>query len=495
MAKINLLLQLQRQKLLQENKERAGQNRSAKEDRSRTTKTADKASAPPATTPAAQAKQEEDARKKRQLSGGSLDLYKRRRPAATEDDEFRVFGISNINPYDWPEKIESVSIPWTATYDRLLFTGVVGQTNTYTVDRATVQKTNGYRVVEREWFVGFNEDFGNSVQLITTPRHTLPGVITALDWYFHQSSNGYSGYSNDDVTTPPVARVVASPPQLTPHNSSWFTNKQTISVNDKPLTSSDGRYIYHSTWYTTGRPRPAFFDAYTGTVLDNIFNARPILADYYPSDSINTNGFTYYGNKIQRTTPDIQSGRSLNYSDDDRFFGEFKGLYWRYDTETPEAVPELTVKSLSYPGDGTAADQRNTLSNFLDNLYPDDPYYKWWKFRYGTGYNNAFRFLSPVTTQIPKEDTYLRWPQNLVYYPDTGQALFTKALNTGAPTVYSKESTANMHIATVMQLFPYLTEASNTHENMLSNGWEVEDVDTSSTVFLDPNFRVAHRAT
>ena len=517
MAKINLLLQLQRQKLLQENKERAGQNRSAKEDRSRTTKTADKASTPPATTPAAQAKQEEDARKKRQLSGGSLDLYKRRRPAATEDDdddEFRVFGISNINPYDWPEKIESVVIPWTATYNRRIESIESDGLRHYRWVRETQQRTNSYQVVEREWLVGFNEDFGNSTTtLFATPKHTLPGVITAFYWYFHQSSIGYTGQSVAGAVYHSEESIIASTPQLSPHSSSWFNNKKTMTVNDKPLTSSDGRYIYHSTWYVAGSPPPNFYKMSSKIyfVGYTIFNPLLTIKDELPLETLYTGGFTFNGRYIQRDIQDIRQGTSnyFNLGDSLQYFRDVRGLYWRYDTQTPDAVPELTVKDLSYPGDGTAADQRNVLSNFLDGLHPSDPYYKLWKFLYASNYSKAYDFLSPVTPQVSKaydflspvtpqvqeNQTYLRWPPNLVYYPDTGQALFTKALNTGTPTVYSKTVAPGLETYQMMHYFPYLTQAGNSHQNMLSNGWEVENFNTSSTAFLDPNFRVAHRAT
>jgi len=488
MTKLNLLLQLQQQKLLAENKERAGFNRSAKEDRSRTTKTADKASNPPATSPAAQAQQAEDARKKKELSGGSLNLHKRRRPAATGSDDatYRVFGLSNLAPYDWPEKIAAVSIPWTATFDRRVQAG-----STVNVIRVSAQRTNSYSVAEREWMVGFNEDLGDSVQLITTPKHTLPGVITNFDWYFHQSSDGYPGEEN---FVNRVEKIIASPPLLTPHNSSFFTNKQTVSPAGYSLSSSDGRYIYHSTYYSTGTPRPAFFET-SPFIIRNIFTAEPIYADYYNLDYIDFDGLRYYGQKIHRVTSDIRYLQSLNYSSDDRYFGEATGLYWRYDTETEGAVPELRVTTLSYPGDGTAGDQRNVLSNFLDNLNTSDPYREWWKFRYGNLHYNSFAFLSSVT---PKIDSYLRWPQNLVYYKDTGLAIFTKALKINnvapaSPTVYSIETTPNMPIYTVMQTFPYLTDELTSHETMLSSGWSSEDVDTSSSVLLDPAFRVTHR--
>ena len=500
MAKINLLLQLQRQKLLQENKERAGQNRSAKEDRSRTTKTADKASAPPATTPAAQAKQEEDARKKRQLSGGSLDLYKRRRPAATEDDdEIRVFGISNINPYDWPEKIESVSIPWTATYNRTIESIEGDGLLHYRWVRENIERTNSYRVVEREWLVGFNEDFGNSTTLFATPKHTLPGVITAFNWYFHQSSEGASERRSGGAVYHSEESIIASTPQLSPHSSSWFNNKKTMTLNDKPLTSSDGRYIYHSTWYVAGSPPPNFYKInnevyFTGLT---IFNPPLDFRNDFTPEIIEIDGFRFKGNRIQRTINSIQQGTStdFNLGDSLQYFRDVRGLYWRYDTQTPNAVPELTVKDLSYPGDGTTADRRNVLSNFLDNLNPSDPYYKLWKFLYASNYSYSYNFLNSLTSQIAYSQTYQRWPPNLVYYPDTGQALFTKALNTGTPTVYSKTVAPGLETYQMDHLFPYLRQPENSHQNMLSNGWEVEDVDTSSTYFLDPNFRVAHRST
>ena len=521
MTKLNLLLQLQQQKLLAENKERAGFNRSAKEDRSRTTKTADKASNPPATSPAAQAQQAEDARKKKELSGGSLDLHKRRRPAATGDKKkLRVFGISNINSYDWPEKIENVVIPWTATYNRRIESSIEPNgTRHYRWIRETQQQTNSYQVVEREWIIGFNEDFGNSTTLFATPKHTVPGVITAFNWYFHQSSIGVTEQSVAGAVYHGEESIIASTPQLTPHSSSWFTNKQTMTTNDKPLTSSDGRYIYHSTWYVAGSPPPSFYrisskDIFYGYTIFNPLTTTSglpyqIIKDELPLEQIDIGGSIFFGRYIQKDIWDIQQGTSKYYNlgDSLQSFRDVRGLYWRYDTQTPDAVPELTVKDLSYPGDGTAADRRNVLSNFLDNLNPSDPYYKLWKFLYApqylslptipgySNYSKAYDFLNYLLQPPQQQNTYLRWPPNLVYYPDTGEALFTKALNTGAPTVYSTTVATGLETYQMMNLFPYLTQADNSHQIMLSNGWEVEDVDTSSTVFLDPNFRVAHRAT
>jgi len=264
MAKINLLLQLQRQKLLQENKERAGQNRSAKEDRSRTTKTADKASAPPATTPAAQAKQEEDARKKRQLSGGSLDLYKRRRPAATGDDEeFRFFGITKREPFVLPNSTVSFSGEWTATAesnsDFVAGTHVDGGHQSKKFYSAE-QRTNSYEyntsVVAPKLF----EELGASEKkYINMPEVQFPFSLQFIHWTLDQASAppGNSG------------AVYGTPPVLAPSvflQLSLFRRARGLSGYDIPyVLRSDGRYIYYSIAVQTAKTTklPSYFAAGT----------------------------------------------------------------------------------------------------------------------------------------------------------------------------------------------------------------------------------------
>jgi len=496
------------QQLLNENKERSGDTRAIRQNRTHRKSEADKQVAPAPTKlggpPAVKTAEEDESRRRSSRVNNSSREEELSAQRRKKKKKFKVYGVSNINPYDWPEKIESVSIPWTATYNRRIESIEGDGLRHYRWVRENIQRTNSYQVVEREWLVGFNRDFGNSTTLFATPKHTLPGVITAFNWYFHQSSIGVTGQSVAGAVYHSEKSIIASTPQLSPHSSGWFNNKQTMTVNDKPLTSSDGRYIYHSTWYVAGQASTSFYNISSKVLFTGytIFNPPLTVRDEFPSETIDIDGFTYHGHKIQKTIFGIQQGTSTYFSlgDSLRYFRDVRGLYWRYDTQTPNAVPELTVKDLSYPGDGTTADRRNVLSNFLDNLNPSDPYYKLWKFLYASNYSYSYNFLNSLTSQIEHSLTYLRWPPNLVYYPDTGQALFTNRLfNNGLFdtnfTVYSKTVATGLETYQMMHLFPYLTQSDNSHQNMLANGWKVESVDFYTNSFLDPNFRVAHRPT
>ncbi len=265
MTKLNLLLQLQQQKLLAENKERAGHNRSAKEDRSRTTKTADKASNPPATSPAAQAQQAEDARKKKELSGGSLNLHKRRRPAATgSEEDFRFFGIINRLPFVLPNSTVSFSGEWTATaeseadYRAGTYEASALQ---YKIFYSAEQRTNSYEYNTSVVGPKFYEELGESEkQYINMSEVQVPFSLQYIHWTLDQASAPGGFTTNAVYGTPPVL----SPALFS--QFSLFRRLRSAAGYDIPyILRSDGRYIYYSIAVQTAKTTKSSDYLVTGT--------------------------------------------------------------------------------------------------------------------------------------------------------------------------------------------------------------------------------------
>jgi len=274
MTKLNLLLQLQQQKLLAENKERAGFNRSAKEDRSRTTKTADKASNPPATSPAAQAQQAEDARKKKELSGGSLNLHKRRRPAATgSEEDFRFFGIINRLPFVLPNSTVTFSGEWTATAesDADFRAGTYeGSALQYKIFYSAEQRTNSYEYNTSVVGPKFYEELGESEkQYINMPEVQFPFSLQYIHWTLDQGS-APGGFTTSAVYGTPPTRDPSFFLQL-----SLFRRLRSAASYDIPyILRSDGRYIYYSIAVQTAKTtKPSSYFAAGTRDLNSLFES------------------------------------------------------------------------------------------------------------------------------------------------------------------------------------------------------------------------------
>ena len=390
--------------------------------------------------------------------------------------------------------VESVSFPWIAKTD----TYTPGVLNPLNYNIFEEQRSNYYTVVSKDLLVAFGEKTEGGWADYSSAQYNEPRVITAFSWTFYQASQGHTAPSSVVTTVnhpnypylrPFILPIVTIPPFMPQHNQSWFEETVAEPKIERVFSSSDGRYLYCSIFYSVSLPR--------GGIFSNFYDVYPNYPNYL--DIFSITGYLDTGGLLIRIlNPSIEDdwGPVGPYTDNPNIIAsDFKGLYWRLDTKTEGATPEFTILELK-----DIPFSISPAANFLNNLYPEDPYYQLWD-RYDSGVDvpsiadNAENFIDPNETN-PDNDTWRAWPPNLVYYEDTGLALFTARLARNnvipnGPTVYNKIMTENLSYFVAATSAPYLLSALTTHEDMITAGWDVSQENSWNT---DQNeIYVAHR--
>jgi len=485
--KINILMTGERQ-LLDENKERSGDTRAVRQNRTHRTSEANKQATPalPQIGSPPAIISEKDAK-----SGKFVSVNEGLRPepaAQRRKKQFKVWGIDYASSYEAQPRV-AVSIPWTAnTVD--YFTGQQYQE----------QRNNNYTLAPLlRWRPSFTKDDKNNRSYVSSPAHEIGNIVIRFDWTFYQAVN----------------TTVSNPPQLSDSPSTWFQNHPRVSENHLPaIAASDGRYIWYSVVYATSRPSLNFYTAdgsgdfrtfgttnryydfnnggsvvaervsrrttYTGaspqTDPASGYNSGVYGMDYITDNWIRYSGWDFRVYESVGVPPGLGRGYS---------FVSAYALTWRYDTENPQSPPNFSEYNLGYKGDGTLAGLHNFASMYLGLLDANHPAKEeWTKWLAGKTATQSFASLANQYFDPTYGSGFYSLVPGLVYYKDTGLAIYTGKLRRGNffpnfPRVYTKTLTPNLPywLASHRMPHPSSTPGSNfkefltTHEDMIADGW------------------------
>jgi hypothetical protein len=507
--KINVYMTGERQ-LLDENKERSGDNRAIRQNRTHRKSEADKQAAPalPQIGGANAVKAEGDNNPTGQINSSRVIDPTRREELSAQrrkKNKLSVFGISSPGPYE-PQPRTIVSQSWTATASRWVEYQYIGPFfYDYWAQDHQQQRTNGYIVIpSQKWSPSFAKEASSNRTYINAPTHELGATTFRFDWTFRQT--------NVPDGEPGNSLVVATLPQLPTSPSTWFLNHPRVSLEHLPsIAASDGRYIWYSTVYALSRPSYAFYyndPSYTGDwpiqttgVYNQFYDTQnggdfvreyvsrrttytgsPITDpasgynfDHYRNDNLKRyGGWDFVIKPLNSTTPN-------QYSDVQAY-----GLTWRYDTENLQSPPNFSQYNLGYTGDGTLAGLHNFASMYLGLLDANHPVKEEW-IQWISRKTATQSFASLATEYF--DPTYgfgfYSLVPGLVYYKDTGLAIYTGKLKRGNffpnfPRVYTKTLTPNLSYSSASYLMPhpsstpgsYFKEFLTTHEDMIADGWE-----------------------
>lgn len=475
------------QQLVNENKERSGDTRVIRQNRTHRKRESDNQVAPAPKQlgqPPATEKEDDDLRGSSSRVNNSSrkeELSAQRR----KKKKFSVFGIwglvnNEIQFENLPGSIFAVAEPFQATQSARVrtlhpFSDSLGNIFNVSFPTSIITRTeerlNKYSYSTKITNIKFVKQETESTTFLDTPVHTEAGVVDYFDWTVYQLDYPHiyqqvNGFTVTDLTHVPVA---TGPPQLLPSTSEWLADKSQISTSTfYPLISCDGRYIYYSTMYSKHRPDLSF----TSNVIKYESNVSPLITPH------GTLGFTL---------PFYE--RFTEYVDrrDHMFFNQSGGvgLYWVFDTETQNST--LRTENLNYQGDGTYRDTRLNSTNFLEFLSSNDPIKASW-----LAYRNLTDVFSLSVLSFNFLERDIGWSAKefivgLVYYPDTGLAIYTGNLKQQGVlrgnTIYTKTLTPGK---TARDVHLYALPAPNldpagkfsllntSHEDMLNSGWKAE---------------------
>jgi len=513
--KINVFMTGERQ-LLDENKERSGDTRAIRQNRTHRTSEANKQATPalPKIGGANAVKAEGDNNPIGQMNSTRVIVPTRREELSAQrrKNKLSVFGISNPGSYE-PQPRTIVSESWTATASRWIENQNVGGPffYDYWAQDYQQQRTNSYIVIpSQKWSPSFAKEASSNRTYINAPTHELGATTFWFDWTFYQT--------NVPDYEPGNSLVVATLPQLPTSPSTWFPNHPRVNLSPLPsIAASDGRYIWYSTVYALSRPSYAFYynsANYTGNL--------PIQTTGGYNQFYDTqNGGAYVREIVSRRTQNsyplslapmsdpasgynVDSYRNDNYkryggwdfivkqfTDDNYFPNQYSdvrayGLTWRYDTENPQSPPNFSEYNLGYTGDGTLAGFHNFASMYLGLLDASHPAKEeWTKMLALKTANESFASLANRYFDRTYGSGFYSLVPGLVYYKDTGLAIYTGKLRRGSsfpnfPRVYTKTLTPNLSYSSASYRLPYpssypgsyFREYLTSHEDMIADGWE-----------------------
>jgi hypothetical protein len=479
MARQRIDLDINTQRLLGANKERAAANRSAYVDREERKRTAAQTAA--AATPAAPAgapTQKEEPR------GGTPDLYSPPEPAATRRKKkgVEVYGISNIGSAPVAGTYEESAQPFTAY--AAAFTNTSTALTSYNVISFT--QTNTYALQNTFFRPEFNQESSNSRKFYLGQSYVIEDAITHLDWTFAQRSTVVSGFSAPIQTaTPPtlpflmedkvVLDETAFPPGL--NNGIWADGSQ--------ITRSDGQYIYHSRLLKVARPGPLVTQGnFLGTSVYSPSN-------FEETDSYTSNGTTYYYNHSRRgagqPTIDNYLGSSEGWQrrgspeqNADSYINAYYwyGLWWRFDKTTGATTFSSSPLGIAYGELFTTTNEAEALKaavSWVEGMHPSDPTYRLWQAHIG---NTTAATWPLVEDFLTNSSSFLnRWPPGLVYNETTGSLTIVTGLNgLNTPRIFSKQIAPPAGYANIpiFHLPTGYNEFLTTEQDFLDAGWTAE---------------------
>lgn len=530
------------QQLVNENKERSGDTRVIRQNRTHRKRESDNQVAPApkqlGQPPATEKEDDDDLRGSSSRVNNSSrkeELSAQRR----KKKKFSVFGISDPSPMELESRIY-VSQPWTATASRWIRwqgPGTGTFFNDYWVQDYQQQRTNSYTIIPSQtWAPKFTQDSINNRTFTNAPVYELGATTVQFDWTFYQS--------NRPDGNPGNSLIVATLPQLPDPPTTWFQNHPRVSINHLPaIAASDGRYIWYSTVYALSRPSVSFFTSF------NFTNWQPGYDSLYPLNSQGNenrnwdfdNGGVLVDEQVSRRTLNneypyfsAEDPKPLQYNinipndNNQRFsgwwFGEkpfntsFGHLYsdvnaysltWRYDTQNPQSPPNFSLHSLGYRGDGTATGLHNFASMYLGALDASHPAKEQWiQMLASKTANESFAYLANRYFDSTYGSGFYSLVPGLVYYKDTGLAIYTGKLKRAGsfptfPRVYTKTLTPNLSYSSASYRMPYpsstpgsyFKEFLTTHEDMIANAWEEQATAPVAQVGTANPYYFTHRTT
>jgi len=438
--KINVFMTGERQ-LLDENKERSGDTRAIRQNRTHRKSEADKQVTPalPQIGGANAVKAEGDSNPIGQMNSTRVIVPTRREELSAQRRKKKlvIWGVDSITPTDAP--VDSEEKIWYAAMGivtRVLTslvppytsepTGVAGwfyHTYLYYLQLAypaSTPRINKFSIINKRWRPSFSKEQKDSRKFYLSHTAQVANVVSEFDWTFRQRSPGAvagSYYLNEEkiwnglyhltsrtipTDSPGIATTIAEIPYL---GADWFTGKVRYIPTFVPtLVASDGRYIYVSIAVAWSTPQFSFFD-FTARGYPNqdiplasgyqesnfvasIFQAvdqsgTPLPPTAFPR-STGVEGDTFNRNEhvVRRKLSDWLGGRRTfeqgPWNPISDPVVEAKIFRWKYDTEDPDTAPAFSMTDISYQGDGTKAGEQNFQSMFLSSLEDGNPHKQRW---------------------------------------------------------------------------------------------------------------------
>ena len=463
MTKLVVNLSLDTQKLLEDNRNRASANRLAQEERKNINANAAQLAQPNALTPGAATVLTPVADPK----GRAAELGIPRRPTAQrrKQDMLSLFGLSGVNSFALPGSYQHSSQQWTA-YGSLL--RIIASDNIF-FDETSWQETNSYTRETTTWQPSFSQDSRTNRRYWQGTQYALPNIFTNFDWTFEQRSRAYPDYPSIEATPPVLPFPVTDLRFIAPNFRNSNGTPASYPWGGNSLTTSDGRYIYHTKLINVSTLNDASFGLSLG-----FFGSNPNFYEYYHSRRwIETPNFLWE-----------ETGQYVApYNNFDLY-----GLYWRFDSKTGETTfsSQFLKNSNVLPNTSAYATDLNTASQFwLSYMDANDPVSRLWNSHLDNNPNTDPSSL--IGSFLSNSLSYLnRWPKTLVYDQRTGVLTIVTALNSmSTPQVFTKTIgtlTYSYGDIPVFELPTDFNPTQTTMQQMIASGW------TTTTVAAQNDF-------
>jgi hypothetical protein len=481
MARQRIDLDINTQRLLGANRDRAAANRSAFVDREERKRTAAKATGTeaPAATPGTPTQEDEP-------RGGTPDLYRPEEPAATRRKKKGVEVFAVETPSGTPYSLDRVIyVQGIETYQlRLLIDNPAPYTDPQTLEATTSSSTevNRYALQTSSWRPEFlQKTSNNAIQYWLGPAHVVENHLLSFDWFFNQSSHvpyppGYVDATETVATIPPLPIDLL---ETTVVNDEVYVKTDNTQVSRRSFTSCDGTYIYHSRLLRTVQPtQRLLLDRYGYNSFASI--VEPGFYESYDYDLVLTGDRTLHYNsqkwsrRFLRTTLYGESftGNSIPGSP----YGETHsayGLYWKFNARTKEPVSfesRLLTSDITTPNYQRRAESADLFFSTMEINDPIRRLYKETGAQTLTGALDEFFFYSYGTLK--------RWPPGLVYDEERGWlTLVTTPMDLDDPRIFSLKVGQIPYSFSAIPFFylPDKLEPLTTIEDYEAMGWTLED--------------------
>lgn len=478
MARLGLNIDLNTQRLLGANKERAAANRVELEDcKLRKENAADKAQLTTDAPLSGSPTQNEEPR------GGTPKHTKPQDPAAQRRKKgVQIYGINLTAKRAATGTESSGSEGWTGyrldyAYNYSPDPNVLIYSTT-----TTYQGLNQYTLQDTIWKPEFNQELTNRRRYWLSTAHSVSDHLAAFDWTFRQKSLGTTGgFSNlEQQASVPVLPFDLTKARVIDESARYAG---TSDIN-RTFTSCDGTYIYHSRLIQVRDPLPVIFAGQQG-VTDSLFDAnnyetfkltpvsRPGTEEEYRNAETYSRRFIRnhptYGDILWRETgPTTDQG---SYSLD-----TWVGLYWKFNarTKAPVAFRSGTVGLME--NRATAAERSAAAALFFTSMDITDPVYRLWQSHRAAHPDYTDENLLNLWMQ---SDSVLgRWPAGLAYDIERSWlTLVTTPYGTTRPRTFSKKvTTPPADYSSIPPLFlpPSYNEPLTTTAQYIANGWTDE---------------------
>ena len=485
MARLGLNINIDAQRLLAANKERAASNRAALEERKNREKIAtDRVEA----SAKDRAEQQDD-------RSSVPDLYRPDEPAAQRRKKgVEVYGVDNINSFAVAGTVQKDSISfngyaatwkWNESREVNLYVFGLPYTLEY-YNVVPVPLTNFYSTQETRWRPAFNQELKNNRRFYLGDAYTINNDLTGLDWTFsHRSQvNGVPG-ATPSVATPPTLPFLLEDKVVVDQNAFPYPARADSpwTKDGTVLTRSDGKFIYHSRLVIYSVPTAEFF-----------YGSSPAKSIYDPNDfettgqRYTTSSGTYFFERTRRSVVPVRDETPIFLDGSGVFY--FQALYWRFDVATKKTTFSTSLLGTvqgEFRGNiipSRYSDALKIVGLWFDGMHLGDPSRRLWK-TYSANYPTLFDFVYEDFLSNPN-GFLLRWPAGLSYNEKTGMLTIVTGLKgVSTPRIFSKDIGKNVNdfsTIPVVHLPAGYNKFLTTEQDFIGKGWKAEGLLPQTTL-------------